>query len=173
MADTVTSPTSCTLSLFPACWSQTLHTHRAFTMQLEAEASKRGVGRCNVPGLGNILELPFELNLVRGPADWNLPEMPVDAVGFLACYENRFNELGMSRALVGGGVSLPEAVFDDIWERVRLSPDFYSVISITVGPVRAHGTEDRIWDRAKDKFLFVTDAGITFKRTGKEPPEQR
>ena len=47
MADTVTSPTSCTLSLFPTCWSQTLHTHRAFTMQLEAEASKRGVGRFN------------------------------------------------------------------------------------------------------------------------------
>jgi hypothetical protein len=174
MPDTATSPTSTTLLLFPVSWNQTVHTHRTFTMQMEAEASKRGVGRLNVPGLGNILELPFELNLVRGRADWNLPELPAEAVGFLACYENRFDEFGVQRTLVGGAISLPEAVFDDIWERVRLSPDFYSMILITVGPVvRAHATEDRIWDRAKDKFLFFTEAGITFKRVGKEPLTQR
>ena len=173
MPDTATSLGSTSLLLLPVCWNQTVHTHRTFTMQMEAEASKRGVGRFNVPGLGNILELPFELNLVRGPTDWNLPELPKEAVGFLACYENRFNDLGMQRTLVGGAISLSVALFDEIWERVRLSPDFYSMVLITVGPVRAQGAEDRIWDRAKDKLLSIMEASITFKRVGKEPAAPR
>jgi len=47
-----------------------------FIMQVEAEALRHGIGRVNVPGLGNILELPFELNLVRGAPDWKIPELP-------------------------------------------------------------------------------------------------
>lgn len=173
MTDAATSSASTTVVLHPICWTQTLGTDRLFAMHVEAEASKRGGGRLTVPGLGNILELPFELRLVRGPADWSLPELPIGTVGYLACYENRFNEFWLQqRTVVGGAISLPEAVFDDIWERVRLSPDFYSIIWIAVSPVRALGAEGAMWDRAKDKFLFVTETRIAFKRDGREPSTQ-
>src|SRR4029079_13354066 len=105
MPDTAATSNSTTLLLFPVCWIQTVHTHRAFTLRIEAEASKRAGGRFSVPGLGNILELPFELNLVRGPANWSVPEHPLDARGFLTCYENRADEFGMLRALIGGAIS--------------------------------------------------------------------
>jgi len=139
-----------------------------FIMQVEAEALKHGIGRVNVPGLGNILELPFELNLVRGPPDWKMPELPPGVVGFLACYESRFDELGVQRTLIGGSISVPEAVYDDIWERVRMSPDFYSLIFLKIGPVRAQAAEGLLWDRAKDKFLIVSEADVAFKRDVKD-----
>jgi hypothetical protein len=76
---------------------------------------------------------------------------------------------GGQRTLVGGSISFPEAVYDDIWERVRMSPDFCSMIFLKIGPVRAQAAEGLLWDRARDKFLVVSEADVTFKREARDP----
>jgi len=171
MAEALGAVNSILLSLYPVRWSQIIQTNRAAAMhmQIEAEASKRTAARLSVPGLGNILELPFELPILRGPTEWTSAALPHDAMGFLTCQENQPDEFGMHRAVVGGGISLPEKVFDDAWQRVRLSPDLASKVSIRVGPVNAHGTDEFVWDRAKGKMLVISDVSLTFTRSDGRP----
>jgi hypothetical protein len=164
-----------TTSLFlsPVSWIQTVHTHHKFTMRTEAEALRRGAARFSVPGLGNVLELPFELDVVRGPGPWDSTQLPNGAAGYLACDENRTDELGLQRTAISGAISLPEPAFDDVWERVRLGPKFRSMIRMQVGPVRSRGAEETVWDRATQKALFIMDVYMVFIREMESPPGRK
>jgi hypothetical protein len=167
MLDPPSSLKSAVLLLYPVRWSQTLYTNQMFTMRFEAEASKRSGARLNVPGMGNILELPFDLALVRGPVNWKVGSLPPSSVGYLACDERHQDEFQMHRAVVRGEISLPEPVFDDVWDRVRSGPDFESIISLGIGPVSVFEPGQMVWDRAKDKVLFAMEVSLTFTRASK------
>jgi len=164
MVDKPNPSNTTVLTLSPVSWIQTIYTHRDFTMRTEAEAFRRAAGRFNVPGLGNILELPFELDFARGIDQWDSNDLPDGAAGYLACHENRTDDLRIQRTAVGGAICLPEAVFDDVWERVRLSPNFRSEIRIRVGPVSAYGADETIWDRAINQVLFIMEVSLVFIR---------
>ena len=154
------------LLLFAVTWTQTVSFHHGIFMKVEAIASKRIGGRFNVPGLGNILELPFDLDLMRSELSKSV-ELPNDTSGFVACYDNKPDEAGIPRTVIGGQLALPEAVFDDLWERVRIGPEFRCSIAMKVGPVTTPGLEGSMWDRAKDKHLYVMDIEFSFLRDGK------
>ena len=76
------------LLLFAVCWTQTVSSHYGISMKVEAVASKHVGGRFNVPGLGNILELPFDLDLIRGEMQSSSIELPKDTAGFLAHHQH-------------------------------------------------------------------------------------
>ena len=88
--------------------------------------------------------------------------MPEDAIGFLM-----HNESDEQRgASITGGLCLPDAVFDDLWLRIRAGVDFDTSLSLKAAPIDS--ADDRgafFWDRANSQSLFV--GGVNFSFTWK------
>jgi hypothetical protein len=152
-----------TLNLEAAGWTQTLAGRRPPGMVLEAVRSADSEV-LRVPGLGNIMELLFTLEVARGDPDWQLAGMDENAVGFLAHYDS--GESG--GATIGGGFALPEEAYDDLWLRVRSGVSFSASVFVTATPIHNDGLGNLTWDRADRKFLSITDVQIKCRRTLEE-----
>lgn len=151
------------LRLEAAGWTQTLAARRLPGLVLEAVKTPESE-TLRVPGLGNIMELLFTLDIARGSRDWQVAGIDDKAIGFLAHYDS--GETG--GATIGGGFWLPEEAYDDVWLRVRSGVSFSAAVSVTATPVHNDGLGNLSWDRADRKFLSIVDAQLTFRRTLEE-----
>jgi hypothetical protein len=150
--------------LNPVAWTQSLHTRRGAHMRLTAKM-KRQEGQFTVLGIGDISSVSIDLTFVRGEHDWNVADAPSGYLGFLAYHgEEHSDEFGHSPAFLSGGCSLLDAIYDDIWYRLKTSTDLSPSVVVDVGPTEFTGFEDITWDRQTHKFLFITDAEFVFVR---------
>ena len=157
------APAQAILRLEAVGWTQTLAARRLPAIVLEAVKMPES-DTLRVPGLGNIMELLFTLDIARGDRDWQLAGMDENAIGFLAHYDS--GDTG--GAAIGGGFSLPEETYDDVWLRVRSGVSFSAAVSLTATPIQNDGLGNLSWDRAESKFLSIVDAQIKFRRTLEE-----
>ena len=142
-------------------WIQNMGTIREATILMEGIKTDQS-SALRVPGLGNVMELPFNITLVRGFYDWKIVAMPQDAIGFLG-YNESDEQRGTS---ISGGLWLPDAVFDDLWSRIRAGADFDTSLSLKAAPIdSADDIGALFWDRADSNFLFV--GGVEFSYTWK------
>jgi len=139
-------------------WIQNMGTAGDVTIVMEGIKTSLS-NTLRVPGLGNVMELQFNITFVRGFYDWKMAGMPEDAIGFLG-----HNEPDEQRdASISGGLWLPDDVFDDLWLRIRAGADFDTSLSLKAAPIdSADDLGVLFWDRADSKFLFVAGADFSF-----------
>ena len=138
-------------------WVQKMSTSGDAAIVVEATKTNQS-SVLRVPGLGNIMELPFSINLVRGFCEWRIAGMPENAVGFLAHYDSDQQR----SAFVGGGFWLSEAMFDDLWLRIRGGAYFETLLSLKATPIETENFGDMVWDRTDSKFLYIASADFVF-----------
>jgi hypothetical protein len=109
--------------------------------------------------------MPTDLTFGRGAYDWKIPEGPPGSLGFLAYHPiDQHND----SAFIGGGCSIKEDIFDDVWDRIKTSNFDGCAISLEVAPIEYDG-EDPLWNRGKNKFLYIQQIELSFVRKVKLP----
>ena len=68
---------------------------------------------------------------------------------------------------IGGGLitacyCVPEAAFTELWHQFRILGRDDVHVSLRIGPIETSLSDEIIWDRSKQKVLFITEAEITF-----------
>jgi hypothetical protein len=70
----------------------------------------------------------------------------------------------VARGLISAWYCVPDAAFTELWHRFSgLGRDEVQV-GLTIGPIERSFADEIIWDRSRQKFLFITEAEITFRK---------
>jgi hypothetical protein len=105
---------------------------------------------------------------VRGAYDWKIPEGPPGSLGFLAYHPvDQYTDV----AFMGGGCSIKQDMFDDAWHRIKNSTYDSCYISLEIAPIDYDG-EDPLWNREKNKFLYIGQVELVFVRKEEKPKEE-
>lgn len=142
-------------------WFQLLSTDRAATLRLRAAMDWGGKSFVVAPA-GDISGAAVELAFIRGASDFNIPHAPVGYIGYLIFYSAGRSGEFEADAFLSGALTLPEAMFDDIWSQIssgRVVPD----LAIKVGPTEMGASDATIWDRHAHRHLFITEAEFVFR----------
>lgn len=159
------------IQLEPIAWKQSLHTVRGAVFSVNTRLSK-GFGSIHISGAGEVGGMPTDLTFVRGAYDWKIPEGPPGSLGFLAYHPaGEHND----SPFIAGGCSIKEDIFDEAWHRIKTSNYDSCTITLEVSPIEYDG-EDPLWNREKNKFLYIQQVELAFVRREKpkgEPPPKR
>jgi hypothetical protein len=150
-------PTRLDLDVFG--WSQCLSTKKPSTVLYEA-AKCNGSRAIRIPGLGNIMELPFLITFGQNAPEEDTYLMPVDSIGYVSPQESDAH----SGAFVACNIRLPEGCFAELWQRLRARHGLAPTISVNVAPISREAGDSLVWDRAESKFLFVASVDFRFGR---------
>jgi len=142
-------------------WSQCLSTKKASSVLFEA-AKCSGSRAIRMPGLGNIMELPFLITFRQSPPEEEAYLMPADSIGYVSPQESDAH----SGACVACSIWLPEGCFAELWQRLRAGGTLTSSLSINVAPIAREAGDNLVWDRAESKFLFVASVDFRFDWKG-------
>jgi hypothetical protein len=150
------------IRLEPLAWTQSLHSERGARFSVNARVSTE-YNSFLISGVGDVGSLHTELTFVRGAHDWQIPEGPPASLGFLAYHPaDQYSDV----AFMGGGCSTKEDIFDDAWHRIKNSTYDACSISLEVAPIDYDG-EDPLWNREKNKFLYIQQLELSFVRKEK------
>ena len=149
--------------LLPTAWTQSLHTKRGASLRVNAKLDVNSDFK--ISGVRNAVGLRTDLVFTRGEHDWQIPQAPDGAHGYLA-YHPAGEDIDFD--FMSGGCSLSEATYDDLWHRVKLSNYDNCRLSVEVGPVDLD-YDEAVWDRTASKLLYILDLELIFTRNEKVP----
>ena len=142
-------------------WNQTLHTEHKKSLRIDAAVHKSGRDMA-IDGVGPMAGIRVNLAVVRGYHDWQTPGCPKEAIGYISYFgESAEDDFG---EFLSGGFSVPEELFDDVWQRLKLGGHSTAIISLKLGPFDFDGFDSWIWKRSASQFLFIHQAEFTFVR---------
>ncbi|WP_108519988.1 hypothetical protein [Bradyrhizobium algeriense] len=145
-------------------WRQTLHTERQMSLRLQATVQESGRDLI-IEKAGRMEGMRTELAIVRGHHDWKVPEIPREARGYFSYFgESAEDDFGQ---FLSGGVAIPEALFDDIWQRLKLGGHSSATVGLELGPFDFDGFEEWTWKRSTNPFLIIHQAEFNFVREEK------
>ena len=156
------------LCLQPTGWVQSLHTKRGAALRLNAKLDSNSA--FIISGVRSVSGIRIGLAFTRGKYDWQIPDAPEGARGFLA-YHSADGDIEFD--FLGGGCSLSEEIYDDLWHRIKSSNYDQCHITGEVGPVELDYDGEATWDRNASEFLYILDLEIFFTRSGKISDEKR
>jgi hypothetical protein len=149
------------IHLQPTAWVQSLHTKRGANLRVNAKLDSNSDFR--IAGVRSVAAIRTDLAFTRGKHDWQIPQAPEAAHGFLA-YHSADEHIEFD--FMSGGCSLSEEIYDDVWHRIKLSNYDNCHITVEVGPVELD-YEETVWNRTASKFLYILDLELTFTRSEK------
>jgi hypothetical protein len=98
---------------------------------------------------------PVEFSLVRGtPAEQKVEH----GIGKLAYRGD------VAEGLINVWYCLSDSIFNELWDRFSCLNRDVVHVSLTVGPIERNGADEIVWNRSKQKILFITEAEITFRK---------
>jgi hypothetical protein len=112
-----------------------------------------------MPGLGNVMELPFVLTCRQGPPADDAHLMPEGSIGYLSPHDSDAE----MPVCVRCSIWLADDCFADLWQRLRAGSGLDPSLSLNAGPVSRATGDHLVWDRAESKFLFVDRVEFRFE----------
>ena len=138
-----------------------LHTERQMTLRIQAAVHESGRDMI-IEKVGRMAGMRTELTIVRGHHDWKAPGIPPDARGYISYFgESAEDDCGQ---FLSGGVSISEALFDDIWQRLKLGGHSSATVGLELSSFDFDGFEEWTWKRSTKPFLFIHQAEFIFVR---------
>jgi hypothetical protein len=147
------------LDLDVVAWTQSItNPNRSSTVSFEAikRVNSRPV---RMPGLGNVMELPFVLTCRQGPPADDAHLMPEGSIGYLSPHDSDAE----MPVCVRCSIWLADDCFADLWQRLRAGSGLDPSLSLNAGPVSRATGDHLVWDRAESKFLFVDRVEFRFE----------
>jgi hypothetical protein len=98
---------------------------------------------------------PVEFSLVQGgPAEQKV-EHGIGKVAFLS---------DVGEGLLNVWYCVPDSIFNELWHRFSCLDRDVVHVSLTIGPIERSDADEIVWNRSKQKVLFITEAEITFRK---------
>jgi|HubBroStandDraft_2_1064218.scaffolds.fasta_scaffold57129_3 hypothetical protein len=98
---------------------------------------------------------PVEFSLVQGVSAEQKVEHGLGKVAFLS---------DVGEGLLNAWYCVPDSVFNELWHRFSCLDRDVVHVSLTIGPIERNDADEIIWNRSKQKALFITEAEITFRK---------
>jgi hypothetical protein len=143
--------TSVTIAL-TRCWQQ-VHTdsgqHMRFAGQFFYVPADFVIKKADALG-----SYPVEFNLVRGTPEQHHVE---HGIGKFAYHD-------IAGGLINAWYCVSDTTFAELWQQFRIIGRDDVHVGLSIGPIERSLAEDIIWDRSKQKVLFIIKAEITFSK---------
>lgn len=105
--------------------------------------------------VGKLNNYPVEFSLVQGtPAEQKVER----GIG-------KFSYLGdVGEGLLNVWYCVPDSIFNELWHRFSYLDRDVVHVSLTIGPIERNDADEIVWNRSKQKVLFIIEAEITFRK---------
>ena len=104
---------------------------------------------------GKLNNYPVEFSLVQGSPAEQRVEHGIGKVAYLS---------DVGEGLLNVWYCVPDSMFNELWHRFNCLDRDVVHVSVTIGPIERNDADEIVWNRSKQKALFITEAEITFRK---------
>jgi hypothetical protein len=141
-------------------WFQRLHTGRA--SYLQCWGSIEPDSHFIMAGGYKMHEFSCELALLKGDVNERDKDILKHGIGIIDLHKGATVE---EADFIAGWCYIADELYYEVWESLANSDHLSAIVELHVGPVKfTNGFDNVIWDKAKQKELFIFEVGISFTK---------